>query len=137
MPGQTARHPEDAFTYLTETARPGMTPAALAASDAWRGGWHYLETGYYWEAHELFEPVWMALPPNSAARAFVQGAIQVANAALKARMGRPRAVLRLCDIAQRHLDAAGVVGAGAMQADRDRLLEQIAQLRGAANLSLR
>jgi len=113
-----------------------MSPAELAESDAWRAGWHYLETGFFWEAHELFEPVWMALPPNSRERAFVQGAIQIANAALKARMGLPRAVLRLCDMAGRHLETAGAAGADAMQADRGALLERAARLRTAANLSL-
>ena len=113
-----------------------MSPAELAESDAWRAGWHYLETGFFWEAHELFEPVWMALPPNSRERAFVQGAIQIANAALKARMGLPRAVLRLCDMAGRHLETAGAAGADAMQADRGALLERAAWLRTAANLSL-
>lgn len=135
MPGQNARHPDDAFDALTATARPGMTPEALAQSDAWKAGWQYLETGFFWEAHELFEPVWMALPPNSRERTFVQGAIQIANAALKARMGRPRAVLRLCDMAARHLEDAGVVGAAAMQADPEALRDQGTRLRAAANLS--
>ncbi|TDK46183.1 DUF309 domain-containing protein [Antarcticimicrobium luteum] len=112
-----------------------MTPAALAASDAWGAGWQYLQQGYFWEAHELFEPVWIALPPNSRQRAFVQGAIQIANAALKARMGRPRAVLRLCDIARGHLEAAGRTGARAMGADPDTLPERAERLRAAANLS--
>ncbi|TDE35954.1 DUF309 domain-containing protein [Antarcticimicrobium sediminis] len=136
MPGQNARHPEGAFEDVTRTARPGMTPAALAASEAWRTGWRYLETGYFWEAHELFEPVWRALPPNLRARAFVQGAIQIANAALKARMGRPRAVLRLCDLAQAHLDAAGVLGAAAMQGDRDWLVSKGVRMRAVATRAL-
>lgn len=111
-----------------------MTPAALAASDAWCAGWQFLRQGYFWEAHELFEPVWMALPPNSRERALVQGVIQVANAALKARMRRPRAVLRLCDLAERHLGAAGAAGAEAMRADGAWLENEIARLRMGANL---
>ncbi len=136
VPGETPRHPEGSFDRLTETARPGMTPAALAASDAWRAGWQFLRQGYFWEAHELFEPVWMALLPNSRERAVVQGTIQLTNAALKARMGRPRAVLRLCDLAERHLSAAGDAGAGAMRADGPWLDREIARLRAEANLCL-
>lgn len=136
MPGQTARHPEGAFDALTETARAGMSPAELAESDAWKAGWQFLQTGFFWEAHELFEPVWMALPPNSRERAFVQGAIQIANAALKDRMGRPRAVLRLCQIAGRHLETAGAAGAVAMRVDREALPARAARLREVANLSL-
>ncbi|MDX2482167.1 MAG: DUF309 domain-containing protein [Pseudodonghicola sp.] len=136
MPGQSARHPEGAFDEVTRTARPGMTPAALAASEAWRTGWRYLETGFYWEAHELFEPVWRALPPNSRARAFVQGAIQIANAALKQRMGRLSAVLRLCDMAQAHLDTAGAIGAEAMQGDHDWLVSRGMRMREVATRAL-
>lgn len=113
-----------------------MTPAALAASEAWRTGWRYLETGFYWEAHELFEPVWRALPPNSRARAFVQGAIQIANAALKQRMGRLSAVLRLCDMAQAHLDTAGAIGAEAMQGDHDWLVSRGMRMREVATRAL-
>ena len=134
VPGETPRHPDGAFASLTDTARPGMTPAALAASDAWRAGGQYLRLGYFWEAHELFEPVWMALPPNSRERALVQGVIQLANAALKERMRRPRAVLRLCDLAERHLDAAGADGAEAMHADGAWLEHEITRLRMGANL---
>ena len=113
-----------------------MTSAALAASDAWCAGWQFLRQGYFWEAHELLEPVWTALAPNSRERAFAQGAIQLANAALKARMGRPRAVLRLCDLAERHLVAAGPAGARAMRADGPWLDREIARLRAEANLTL-
>ncbi|MEY8838874.1 DUF309 domain-containing protein [Cribrihabitans sp. XS_ASV171] len=100
VPGQSARHPEDRFDRIRETARPGMTVAGLEQSDAWLCGWDYLDAGYYWEAHELWEPVWMALPPNSAERQFAQAAIQFANAALKLRMARPKAALRLCDLVE-------------------------------------
>ncbi|MDK3016862.1 DUF309 domain-containing protein [Pseudodonghicola flavimaris] len=91
-----------------------MSVADLAASAAWCGGWRFLDAGYCWEAHELFEPVWMALPQNSRARVFAQGVIQVANAGLKARMGRPAAVTRIAARAHAHLAEAGPEGAAAM-----------------------
>ena len=40
-------------------------------------------------------PVWAALPQNSVERRLVQALIQIANAGLKARMGRTKAVARL------------------------------------------
>lgn len=100
VPGQTPRHAEGAFDALRDTARPGMSVRDLAACPAFRTGLRYLDGGYYWEAHELLEPVWMALPSGSAERALVQGLIQIANGFLKLRMGRPRAARRLLQMAR-------------------------------------
>ncbi len=94
VPGQTPRHAEGAFDALR--ADPDT---------AWRTGCLYLSEGYFWEAHELLEAVWMAAPQASAERRLVQALIQLANAGLKARMGRPRAVARLWALAE-----AGLVG---------------------------
>ncbi|WP_238365099.1 DUF309 domain-containing protein [Mesobacterium pallidum] len=95
IPGQTPRHPEGAFDALRATARPGMPAADLIASPAWRAGLRFDAAGFHWEAHEVMESVWLALPPNSTERRVVQAAIQLANARLKLRMGRPEACLRL------------------------------------------
>ncbi len=113
VPGQTPRHPEGAFDVIRDTARPGMSAAALAGSDAWATGLRFLDEGFFWEAHELLEPVWMACPDASAEREMAQCLIQVANAALKARMGRPRAVARILGLAEAHLARAEALGAGA------------------------
>lgn len=103
VPGQTPRHAPGTFDALHLSVRSGMSAAALARTAAFRAGFCYLEAGYFWEAHEAWEPVWQALPPNSAERHFVQAIIQLANAELKLRMQRPRAALRLCAIAEGHL----------------------------------
>lgn len=107
VPGANQRHPDGAFDALRATARPGMTEGELAASPAFRAGLAFLHAGYFWEAHEVLEPVWMALPPNHPARSMVQGLIQIANARLKDRMGRPRAAARLRVLAAGHLAEAG------------------------------
>ncbi|TMV06961.1 DUF309 domain-containing protein [Ruegeria sediminis] len=107
VPGRTARHPEDTFAALCGTVAQGMNIRDIAASDAWRAGWVLLDRGYFWEAHEVWEPVWLHLPPNSAERQFVQACIQFANACLKERMQRPAAALRLCGLARERLAAAG------------------------------
>lgn len=106
VPGQTARHAEGFLDAIRATVRGGMTPDDLAESAAFRHGLFYLETGFFWEAHEALEPVWMALPDESAERRFVQALIQTANALLKDRMNRPRAVRRICMIARDLLPAA-------------------------------
>ncbi|AAV96920.1 DUF309 domain-containing protein [Ruegeria pomeroyi] len=104
MPGLTARPPEDLFEALHQSVPNQLRPDSLAACPAWIAGWRLLELGYFWEAHEVWEPVWMALPPNDAARHAVRAAIQLANAALKLRMGRQGAAQRLCSLAR---EAAG------------------------------
>lgn len=100
VPGRTARHQEGWADAVCGTVRPGMDARALSETSAFRHGLRYLEHGFYWEAHEMLEPVWMALPEGSAERHFVQGMIQVANGRLKMCMGRPKAALRLCGLAR-------------------------------------
>ncbi len=95
VPGKNERHREDAFAELRATVVPGHDSAQLASCKAFLAGLQFLHTGYYWEAHEVLEPVWMALPGGSTERRFVQGLIQLANGRLKLLMGRPRAALRL------------------------------------------
>ncbi len=100
--GQNARLPEDAFDWIRDQA------AAEAGNAAWLYGLTLLRKGFYWEAHEVLEPVWMAAPPNSAEKAMAQAVIQLANAALKLDMGKPKAAARL----------AGMVAYLAAQAGR-------------------
>lgn len=107
VPGLTQRHDEALFIELHRSVRSDMAREDLANSAAWRAGQLFFDNEFYWEAHEALEPVWMACAPNSVERNAVQALIQAANAGLKLRMGRPKAVLRLCDMAQEHLDACG------------------------------
>lgn len=137
VPGRTDRHPEGAFSALRGTVRDGDGPVQLAASAAWRHGLVWLQAGYFWEAHEMFEPVWMALPPDSAERRFVQALIQVANARLKLAMARPSAALRLVGLARDLLsqcmtpDVERVMGC-----DLNVVLARLAQIEQQANLAL-
>ncbi len=95
VPGRTP-HPEDGPLQDVARSAPARTEAA-----AWRENAAYLygvqlyQAGFFWEAHEVWEPVWMGAVPNSRERALLQGLIQLANACLKLRMERRRAALRL------------------------------------------
>jgi len=100
VPGQNKRHPEDAFESIRQTAIHGQDADQLAQSSAFKTGLRFLSAGYYWEAHEVLEPVWMVLPDDSVERRFVQGLIQLANGRLKMLMGRPKAASRLVDQAR-------------------------------------
>ena len=72
--------------------------------------------------------------PNAPERHMVQAVIQLANAALKREMGRPNAVRRLCDIAERLVDDAG--SAPSMGLDPGRVRQAIAMLRKGSGESL-
>jgi len=99
LPGRTPRPPEALFAPLKEGLSAAMDPAALAASPAFREGLRACRAGYYWEAHELWEAVWMCLPPAGAERLILRGVIQLANAGLKRRMGRKAAAARILVLA--------------------------------------
>ena len=94
VPGQTPRHPEDLFDAL-KAGVFGTPVDDLSKSEAWKAGLRFLEEGFFWEAHEVLEAVWMACPPNSAEKLMAQAVIQTANAHLKQKMGRPQAAKRL------------------------------------------
>ncbi|MFW2541956.1 DUF309 domain-containing protein [Primorskyibacter sp. 2E107] len=100
VPGQTRRHPEDLFDPLKQIAQP------LERSPAFVHGLRMLREGYFWEAHECLEPVWMAAPANSGEKLMVQGVIQLANARLKAVMGKSNAEARLRAEARRLMSEA-------------------------------
>ena len=55
----------------------------------------------------MLEPVWMASAPNSRERYLVQAIIQIANASLKAELGKPRAAAKLVAIAEGLLGRSG------------------------------
>lgn len=107
IPGETPRHPDWLFDPIRASVTPGMTEAELAGSLAFNTGLAYLEEGYFWEAHEVLEPVWMACPPETPARHCAQALIQIANAALKQSMGRENAVKRILVIVNTLLAQAG------------------------------
>ena len=73
----------------------------ITRSDDWQANAAYLyghdllEAGFYWEAHEVWEEVWLNCPANSAEKVLLQLLIQRANAGLKRRMGRDKAARRL------------------------------------------
>ncbi|WP_435139990.1 DUF309 domain-containing protein [Pseudopelagicola sp. nBUS_19] len=94
VPGHNARHTEGLFDQF------GFDARNIASSERWKLAIACLQEGYFWEAHELFEPIWLACPAGSLEKRLTQGLIQLANAALKRRMQRPNAVQRLQQLAR-------------------------------------
>jgi hypothetical protein len=79
------------------------TAAGWEANEPYRYGAALCLNGFFWEAHEVWEAVWLACPPNSRERLLLRGLIQVANALLKSKMERRNAAQRLFG------EAAGLV----------------------------
>ena len=99
VPGVNKRHAEDLFDFLIE----GVSSCALndlPESNTWQHAMAFLHDGYFWEAHELFECIWMACPPNSPEKLYVQSLIQRANAALKQKTGQLKASQKIEQHAQ-------------------------------------
>ncbi len=79
------------------------------AADDWRGCQAYLygidlfNHGYWWEAHEALETVWLAAGQETLTGHFVQGLIQVAAAQLKRFIGEERGARLLTESGIRKL----------------------------------
>ncbi|MEM9471401.1 MAG: DUF309 domain-containing protein, partial [Pseudomonadota bacterium] len=77
-----------------------LAPAVTRAHDwqdniAYLYGHDLMRAGCYWEAHEVWETVWLATPANGPERVLLQALIQQANARLKSEMRRENAAARL------------------------------------------
>lgn len=64
-------------------------------TEAFRYGLDLFGAGFYWEAHEWWEALWMACPKESAEHCVLQGHIQTAAAMLKVGRGQWRAFASL------------------------------------------
>jgi len=126
VPGATARHPEDYFDEIKSSVHRCLNAEGLSQTDAFITGLRYIDEHYYWEAHEVLEPVWMALATGSDERHLVQALIQLANAHLKQRMDRPKATRRLCTIAREHL--SDIHQPRVMAVDVERLRQRVREL---------
>lgn len=112
MPGVNAR-PDEAFFAAVKASVPAATVDATSADNAaWRYGLRLANAGFYWEAHEVLEPVWLNAAPNSRERHLVQAVIHLANGLLKQAMGRTGASLRLAEMCRDALAGAFPAGSG-------------------------
>lgn len=131
LPGITARPGKAVFASAAASVRPGMTAADLAGSAAWAAGHEAFARGYYWEAHELWEPVWAALPREGPDWHLARALIQCANARLKARMGRSRAAARIAALAEEAFAQVSFGEAAIMGMTREEAEEVLREARAA------
>ena len=109
LPGRTphpTRDPEG-HSYAAEAAR-----AEAPGPDAWRDCGDYLygidlfNHGFFWEAHEAWEGLWVACGRKGATASYLQGLINLAAAGFKARWGHARGMRANAETALRLLKAA-------------------------------
>ena len=107
LPGQTAhprQHPDGPGRVAEEGAGPPLTEANWQTNEAYLYGIDLYNHGYWWEAHEAWEGLWVLAAQESLQRVFLQGLIQTAAALLKARAGNPRGAGKLWDKARPKLE---------------------------------
>lgn len=95
LPGKNARHAESLFDHIKAQVPKKITFESLSNCTAYLSGLELAADGFFWEAHEVLEPIWMAAAENSAEKLHIQALIQLANAGLKKKLGWQKAYNRL------------------------------------------
>lgn len=125
IPGVSARS--------ARSARPASPPARptnidydhLARDDDFRHGVDLFNHGFPWEAHEAWEPLWFAAPPERPERALLQGLIHAAAAAVKARAAAHDPARSFVDSACGYLALAGEAVRATAALDTARLIDAL------------
>ena len=100
-------------------AAKALAPSVMRHEDwqdnaAYLYGHDLLDAGFFWEAHEVWEAVWLNCPPNSVEKLLLRMLIQQANARLKLVMGTAEPEVSPClpaEVEALRIDLAGRLGA--------------------------
>lgn len=82
-----------------------LDPARWGSCDAYVEGLALFDRGYYWEAHERWEALWILAGRTGPVAELLRGLIQLAAAALKLRQGRAAGAIALAERARGHFAA--------------------------------
>jgi hypothetical protein len=110
VPGTGTAPDRPCLDTVTAAVAPRLRGEEMLQDPAFRFGADLLNCGFFWEAHEVWEPVWQALAPNSRERIACRALIQGANALLKRHQGQDRAFARLAREVAALAREAGVGG---------------------------
>jgi hypothetical protein len=110
VPGETEEGDADHETLAKAKA---LVPSRFrdfvpARHPALRYGIGLNDRGYFWESQEVLEAVWAAAPQRGRERILLRACIQIANANLRLRMGKPHAAARLLGEALGELKTLGI-----------------------------
>lgn len=109
VPGHTPHPVSDPAGHCygrPETSAPALDPADWCESDAYCFGVDLFNHGYYWEAHEAWEGLWLTAGRRGPVGDWLKALIKLAAAAVKAREGNPRGVERHARRAMELVDLA-------------------------------
>ena len=107
LPGRTPhprKHTDGQGRVAEECVGPPLTEAHWRTNGAYLYGVDLYNYGYWWEAHEAWEGLWVMAEKESLERIFLQGLIQTAAALLKARAGNVHAAGKLWEKARPKLE---------------------------------
>src|SRR5580698_1066477 len=109
VPGESAGGEADHDTLrhakaLVPSRFAGFVPARHPAL---RYGIALNGAGYFWESQEILEAVWAAAPQGGRERILLRACIQIANANLRLRMGKPHAAARFFREALKEVNTLG------------------------------
>lgn len=93
LPGRHPHPVRDPSGHSHGEAAPA-TAEPPSASDAFRWGADLFNHGYYWEAHEAWEPLWRSTDRSAPAGRFLKGLILLSASGVKIRQGKLPAALR-------------------------------------------
>ena len=79
-----------------------MDPDRWRESETYLYGIDLFNHGFYWEAHEQWEALWVAAGKKGPVAEFMKGLIKLAACGIKARQGRARGIRHHAERAVRH-----------------------------------
>lgn len=82
-----------------------LDPAVWRSCDAYVHGLALFDRGYYWEAHECWEALWILAGRTGPVAELLRGLIQLAAAGVKLRQGRTAGAIALAERARGHFAA--------------------------------
>lgn len=120
LPGRTPHPVRDPRGHLYGQPEGSFETAFEALRRDWRGcesycyGVDLYNHGYWWEAHESWEPLWLRASIGSALRSGIQSLILVSAAHLQDHLGKSGGVERLLLRAERTVGRAAAISRGAL-----------------------
>ena len=106
LPGRNGRHTDGFLDHVISLA-PHLTISDEASKNVpWLYGTRLFKSGFFWEAHEVWEAVWLRATPNSREQHFMQGMIHLTNASLKLKLDQQRAGAKILVMAEQSFERA-------------------------------
>jgi hypothetical protein len=94
LPGKHPHPVRDPLGHSYQNDPGTVAVEEALGSDVFRWGIDLFNHGYYWEAHEAWEPLWHAAKQSTQHRLFFKGLILLAAAGVKIREGKRVAAAR-------------------------------------------